>query len=317
MRILTLTTIFVSKVFIFFWAFHCASVSANTSTEAIKHLSLTSELGQPITIEKLAPEGAIYLKFWASWCKTCMEQMPHLEKVHQTYGRKLSVIAVNIGIEDGPVEIAAVKKRYSLTMPVVTDHSGMLAKAFKFVGTPYHVLINGSGDWLYQSYALGDELKAAILKSISTTAKKNVKSLAPQPIAGMTNSGLAAINKQGTQLLFFNSTWCQSYFKDNRPDLSQRCSRHQGFVNTLNKKYPKLHVLGIMNPWWTDKNALADYKKTENINYPTVLDNKRIAFEKYQVTGFSTILLIKDGVEVARWQNLKSSQELERVLMHF
>jgi thiol-disulfide isomerase/thioredoxin len=56
--------------------------------------------GEVIDLGGLYGKKAVYLKFWATWCVPCREQMPHFERVYQTAGRDLAVVAVDIGLND-------------------------------------------------------------------------------------------------------------------------------------------------------------------------------------------------------------------------
>ena len=46
----------------------------------------------------------VYLKFWATWCQPCREQMPHLQETYESFGDDIEVIAVNIDINDSAEE---------------------------------------------------------------------------------------------------------------------------------------------------------------------------------------------------------------------
>src|SRR5215471_4910745 len=56
--------------------------------------------GEQIDLGSLYGKKAVYLKFWATWCQPCREQMPHFEHIYQSAGPDLAVIAVNIGVDD-------------------------------------------------------------------------------------------------------------------------------------------------------------------------------------------------------------------------
>ena len=56
--------------------------------------------GERIDLASLYGKKAVYLKFWATWCTPCREQMPHFEHVYQSAGADLAVIAVNVGFND-------------------------------------------------------------------------------------------------------------------------------------------------------------------------------------------------------------------------
>jgi thiol-disulfide isomerase/thioredoxin len=51
--------------------------------------------GETIDLGRLYGKQAVYLKFWATWCVPCREQMPHFERTYETAGTDLAVIAVN------------------------------------------------------------------------------------------------------------------------------------------------------------------------------------------------------------------------------
>ncbi|TLY53161.1 MAG: TlpA family protein disulfide reductase, partial [Gammaproteobacteria bacterium] len=56
-------------------------------------LKLTTLDGQTIDLAALRGHKAVYLKFWATWCVPCREQMPHFEKTWRGAGDDLAVVA--------------------------------------------------------------------------------------------------------------------------------------------------------------------------------------------------------------------------------
>jgi len=63
-------------------------------------LVVTTIDGETIDLGRLYGKQAVYLKFWATWCVPCREQMPHFERTYETAGTDLAVIAVNTGFND-------------------------------------------------------------------------------------------------------------------------------------------------------------------------------------------------------------------------
>src|SRR6202790_2848187 len=53
--------------------------------------------GDTIDLGNLYGKKAVYLKFWATWCVPCREQMPHFERTYESEGSDVAVIAVNAG----------------------------------------------------------------------------------------------------------------------------------------------------------------------------------------------------------------------------
>ena len=63
--------------------------------------------GDTIDLGRLYGRQAVYLKFWATWCVPCRQQMPHFQHAFETAGPDMKVIAVNTGFNDS---LDAVKK---------------------------------------------------------------------------------------------------------------------------------------------------------------------------------------------------------------
>jgi quercetin dioxygenase-like cupin family protein len=56
--------------------------------------------GKTIDLAKLCGRKPVYLKFWATWCVPCREQMPGFEHDYETLGDRIAFIAVNAGFND-------------------------------------------------------------------------------------------------------------------------------------------------------------------------------------------------------------------------
>ncbi|MGX2952396.1 TlpA family protein disulfide reductase [Shewanella sp. JL219SE-S6] len=109
---------------------------------------LTTLTGETLNLQQLYGSKPVYIKFWATWCVPCRQQMPGFEKIYQQYGEKLQVIAVNTGISDDINSVGAFVKQAGLNIPVVID-DGALARAFKLRVTPQHFLVDRSGRIAY------------------------------------------------------------------------------------------------------------------------------------------------------------------------
>src|SRR5687768_13339894 len=49
-------------------------------------LTLTTIDGKALDLGALRGRKAVYLKFWATWCVPCREQMPHFENIQRAAG---------------------------------------------------------------------------------------------------------------------------------------------------------------------------------------------------------------------------------------
>ena len=86
----------------------------------------------------------ILLKFWATWCPSCLEELPMMEKFSE--GRKDQLVILMAAI-DGEKEKKVrrhIKKR-KITLPVLLDCKAKTARAYGISFIPISFLINREG----------------------------------------------------------------------------------------------------------------------------------------------------------------------------
>ena len=76
-------------------------------------------------------KNVLLMSFWATWCKPCIVELRHLEKLYQKHKAKgFVVLAVSM---DGPETQAGVKpivQTNRLTFPIVIDHETRIVKLY-------------------------------------------------------------------------------------------------------------------------------------------------------------------------------------------
>jgi thiol-disulfide isomerase/thioredoxin len=125
-------------------------------------LTLKTIDGEVIDLGSLYGKKAVYLKFWATWCVPCRQQMPHFEHAYQTAGPDLAVIGINVGFNDSIEAVRAYRKKLGITMPIVFD-DGSLDAAFHLRVTPTHVVIGRDGRIQYVGHLADKELDDALM----------------------------------------------------------------------------------------------------------------------------------------------------------
>jgi peroxiredoxin len=88
----------------------------------------------------------VLLTFWATDCKSCLEEIPDLVQLHQQFSSDgLTIIAVAMSY-DPPNRVLTMTQVKSLPYEVALDPSGSIAQAFGNVKlTPTTFLIDGTG----------------------------------------------------------------------------------------------------------------------------------------------------------------------------
>lgn len=132
-------------------------VLLSTTTMAKEYLPLSA---QTLDQQTINTQGKItYLKFWATWCSYCIEEMPLLEQSYEQANGGYQVIAVNIGFNQSERGVLAFLNKHHYQFPTVFDASGDITKQFQVFGTPQHILIDEHGQEIYRSALFTDELK--------------------------------------------------------------------------------------------------------------------------------------------------------------
>lgn len=95
----------------------------------------------------------LLINFWATWCEPCREEMPSMNRLRASLaGRPFEVLAVNLA-ESEP-RIRRFMEQVPLEFPVLLDHDGTAAKAWRARLLPVSFLLGPDGRIRYS--ALGE-----------------------------------------------------------------------------------------------------------------------------------------------------------------
>ncbi len=118
--------------------------------------------GEAVDLSRILGKRPVYLKFWATWCKYCVRELPHSQSIYRAYGDEVKVLMVNVGLNDSEQNIDQVYKERGLQLPTIMDRSGDIVANYAVLGTPNHVLIDSDGKVAYRSFLATDELDARV-----------------------------------------------------------------------------------------------------------------------------------------------------------
>ena len=287
----------------------CHSVTAGNLPDNIMQLPINLLNGKTVTLADYQTKKPVYLKFWATWCQPCREQMPHFQAVQQRYGDKVAVIGINVDINDQLPAVQATIKKHGLTMPTAIDSRGDLAQSFRLLGTPYHLLIDRHGNLVHR----GHEADQALDNKLALLAQTHpVDQLEPSTIAETGPALTLPIDDGKTHALFFTATWCDWYLADTRPQVAQHCIAAQQTINRLAQQNPHIHWHGIVSRLWTGEKDLAEYRKKFAVSHPVAIDQRNEWFYRFGVNDFPTLVIIEKGKEVYRLSGDFESMELPK-----
>lgn len=89
----------------------------------------------------------VFIDFWAGWCPFCVEEMPEIEKIHQEFGDKLTVLGIHRSETEEIDAGSKFAKERGVTYPLLKDSTGQVYKTLtggrQFM--PYALYIDKQG----------------------------------------------------------------------------------------------------------------------------------------------------------------------------
>jgi len=129
--------------------------------------------GKATSLAKVIGRRAVVLKFGATWCGPCTEQIPELNKVRAAYpSDKLAVIELDLG------EPVALVKRHAadhgVAFTTVLDPTSKAAQLYGVTAIPVTLVAAPDGTILYRGgYASADDLKPHIDNALAPAPPRN------------------------------------------------------------------------------------------------------------------------------------------------
>jgi len=137
--------------------------SQAVETKKAPDFTLPDIEGKIVSLSKSLGKGPIYVSFWATWCKPCLEEMKIIQKLYDKYqDQGFRVMAINT---EGPKASAKIKsfvKSYGITYDILVDNDGeVFRRKFKGAAMPFTMLINADGKVIFSAVGFkpGDEIE--------------------------------------------------------------------------------------------------------------------------------------------------------------
>jgi peroxiredoxin len=270
--------------------------------------------GEKIDLGAAYGKKAVYLKFWATWCVPCREQMPHFERTFESAGADLLVVAIATGFNESRDDVVAYRRKLGLKMPIAID-DGRLAAAFHLRVTPQHVVIGRDGRIAYVGNLADERLEEALRAAQRTPAAAAVAAAAPARelhyevggrasdlrLVAIDGQAVAAVDPAGHRplALVFLSPWCESYLAQSRPARAGACRAVRTRIEAMASD-PSVRWVGIASGLWATRDEVAEYRDKNKIPYPIVLDESGALFRAFDVSSVPVIVLLDGQARIHR-----------------
>ncbi|MDP6932264.1 MAG: TlpA disulfide reductase family protein [Myxococcota bacterium] len=111
--------------------------------------------------------SALLVNFWATWCRPCVAELPHLESLYQKVGKEPGVEILGLCVDEGgePARILANMRQQGLSLPLAFETQGLATRSFGVATIPTSLLVtpgwvvrhvvSGARDWSNDQWARG------------------------------------------------------------------------------------------------------------------------------------------------------------------
>jgi thiol-disulfide isomerase/thioredoxin len=195
-----------------------------------------------------------FLEFWATWCKPCIKNIPHLNDLYQRYSKKGLRFVALCQNNMQPNKMKEFIDNNNITYPVALDNGS--ADWYCIRAYPTIVLINSKGKITWRGYPWSDELTSEIEKIIDETALPLTADLEMGPFSKLEDSLNGG--EDFARAYYRVMAHCDNINDTNKAKSAQRIIEHLN--SEIAQKVLSTRELSISNP------VKAYFKYAEIIN---------------------------------------------------
>ena len=142
-----------------------AAAPAPTLADGAPDWSLESIDGTRVAFRDHLGAGPVIVSFWATWCKPCLKELPHLDQLAGQYAGRLSILAVSADASKSVAKVAPfIQSKGYENLTVLLDPGAEVQNLLQ-VGSviPFLVMYDAQGREIYRhlGYKDGDEEELA------------------------------------------------------------------------------------------------------------------------------------------------------------
>tara|TARA_R110001583_G_scaffold55849_4_gene169371 strand:+ start:10695 stop:11216 length:522 start_codon:yes stop_codon:yes gene_type:complete len=153
-----------------------SSAFTNVSNLKIPEFTVTTIDGDIISSKEALGKRPIYIVFWATWCPSCLREVPNLKAINEKYGDDIVFVAINVDrthfwynltTSESKKPVRAYLKKQGINYNVALDDDKVLSDAFNVRGTPTQILINKQGELHQYFHRTPSNINSVIEKLIN------------------------------------------------------------------------------------------------------------------------------------------------------
>jgi len=100
--------------------------------------------GNEVTLEDFRGK-VLVIDFWETWCGPCLQVFPSLQELREEYPEDFEVLAVTLGMMEGPEEALAFKEEHGYDFQFLYD-SNNISEQLGIYSIPFKMYIDPDGE---------------------------------------------------------------------------------------------------------------------------------------------------------------------------
>ena len=119
--------------------------------DAAPDFTLTNLAGQAVSLADYRGQ-IVLVNFWATWCPSCIAEMPDYEQVYQKHGQgQGEFIVLGVNLQEGAEQAGQFAAGLGVTFPVLLDQDGQVTtRQYQATGMPASFIIDKQGHIFYR-----------------------------------------------------------------------------------------------------------------------------------------------------------------------
>jgi cytochrome c biogenesis protein CcmG, thiol:disulfide interchange protein DsbE len=89
--------------------------------------------------------SVVFLNFWATWCGSCVDELPYVERLFKSLAGNSSFRMVTVLYKDNPQQALNFMKQRGYTFPIYLNPDESASKYFGLTGVPETFIIDKKG----------------------------------------------------------------------------------------------------------------------------------------------------------------------------
>ena len=124
--------------------------------------------GTPVQLLDYVRGKPTVIEFWATWCNLCEELQPQLDRIRQTYGGRVNIVAVAVAVAQTTRRVSRHLEEHNPGYPFLWDASGAAVRAYRAPTTSVVVILDAQGRVAYTGVGGDQNLVAAVERLLGT-----------------------------------------------------------------------------------------------------------------------------------------------------